>query len=289
MMVLLRQMRRLLFSLLLLPGITSAQSPSDSLQILKWLEQGASFYQQHRSFPQLLDYVSGLQKDVPYKSGLLEKAGNESLVVTTEGYDCVIFVEMTLALALSISHDQINIDAVNRWLQLFRYRNGNIDGYESRNHYFTDWLLENENAGRIQLLGQNYSGSQPLQRIYFMSQKSHLYPKLKEEPELIPEILKREQEINHAGIRYIPTELISDFESEVQPGDLVAFVTSIRGLDVSHTGIVTKSGERTTFWHASTKGRVMLEPLTLAQYVEDNSSMIGVICARPLFRPIPSE
>ena len=40
-----------------------------------------------------------------------------------------------------------------------RYRGGRLAGYPSRLHYFTDWLLDNERRGLIEIITADLGGS----------------------------------------------------------------------------------------------------------------------------------
>jgi hypothetical protein len=281
-------MRLLLFGLLL-PSFLCAQNTANIDQIQDWLDRGSVYYAEHPSLPQLIGYLAQLQEGVPYQSGLLDANAEEKLVVTVEGYDCVIFVEMCLAMALSIANNNGSYEEFEYNLRRLRYREGVIDGYCSRNHYFTDWILENEKAGLLDVLGQDYEGSKPLQKLSFMSKNSHLYPNLHGNTANLDDILERESVVNARGLRFIPSARVLEFENVLKTGDIISFVSKIEGLDVSHTGIVIKDGESIRFRHASTKGSVMLEHRSISEYLRANTSMIGILCARPKVKGARSQ
>lgn len=68
-----------------------------------------------------------------YVANTLDRNEVEQLVINTKEVDCLTFVEYTLAQALGSSF------ADN--LQRIRYRDGIINGYPSRLHYTSDWIL----------------------------------------------------------------------------------------------------------------------------------------------------
>ena len=71
-------------------------------------------------------------------------AGKEKLIVNVSGFDCTTFVETVLALAKCAAAGKLSRSEFRKNLKLIRYRQGKIDGYSSRLHYFTDWLSDNE-------------------------------------------------------------------------------------------------------------------------------------------------
>ena len=75
---------------------------------------------------------------VPYVAGTLEKEGEERLVIDEKQLDCTTFVELSVARWLVAQSDTTSFE---REVQHLRYRGGEVDGYLSRLHYFTDWVL----------------------------------------------------------------------------------------------------------------------------------------------------
>jgi len=80
----------------------------------------------------------------PYKGGTLDNVGKEKMIVNVSAFDCTTFVETVLALARCVADGKISHNQFMRNLKLIRYRQGKINGYSSRLHYFTDWLRDNE-------------------------------------------------------------------------------------------------------------------------------------------------
>ena len=85
----------------------------------------------------------------PYVEKTLELPGKEQVVINLKGLDCTTFVESVLALTLTLKQGDFQFDAVASMLESMRYLNGRNTGYGSRLHYFSDWIFENEKAGRI--------------------------------------------------------------------------------------------------------------------------------------------
>ena len=53
-------------------------------------------------------------------------------------------METVLALVRSARSGKLHAREFRRTLQSIRYRGGKIDGYASRLHYFTDWIIDNQ-------------------------------------------------------------------------------------------------------------------------------------------------
>ena len=78
-----------------------------------------------------------------YKAHTLEKEGDERLVVNLRGFDCTTFLENILAFARCIKSGKTSFEDFQDELIKIRYRNGVIDKYPSRLHYFSDWIYDN--------------------------------------------------------------------------------------------------------------------------------------------------
>ena len=86
---------------------------------------------------------------MPYVPATLEVPGPERLVVNLREFDCVTFVENTLALARVVRSGQGGYDAFKRELLRIRYRGGKLEGYPSRLHYFSDWIADYQAKGIV--------------------------------------------------------------------------------------------------------------------------------------------
>ena len=93
--------------------------------------------------------VTTLFLDKPYVRGTLDIKEVESLVINTDSVDCTTFVEYVLASLVSGRLPDKNDLSYRSALQKIRYRNGTINDYSSRLHYFTDWINENQKNGFI--------------------------------------------------------------------------------------------------------------------------------------------
>lgn len=231
----------------------------------------------------LISFYSRKHLGIEYVGGLLEVPPVETLVVTLQGSDCVLFVEHAVAMAMTTMQGSADFEQFASNLALFRYGDGIIDGYASRLHYFSDWLRTNQSYGRIRILFQD-RGLPVLDDLSFMTSSRSAYRQLAESDSLFNLIKARERELNAMQpLRYIPQDEILEYEDRMETGDILTFVTTIGGLDISHTAIVKRDGDRVGFWHASTTGAVITDPKTIYQYTRDRSNVKGIIVARPIF------
>ena len=64
---------------------------------------------------------------------------------------------------------------------------------------------------------------------------------------------------------------------------ILAFVTSIKGLDVTHTGFAFQKDGELTFIHASSaKNKVIIDSSTISEYCNNQKSCTGIILAKLL-------
>lgn len=243
----------------------------------------------------------------PYVGATLESEGEEQVVVNLEEMDCTTFVEYVLALAAA----GVQPDELPRWracfedkattvsreaepeaesrlifleeLEGYRYRGGTCEGYLSRLHYFSEWLLDNEQRGRLQIL-RDLPGAEALQLdLHFMSTHPHLYPQLDRDSTLVNRLRTLELAQRGQQLSYLPNAHIAAAEQHLQEGDIIAFVSRVKGLDVSHTGLATFREGRLHLLHASTRNnQVEISPVPLSEYVKGMSGVRGILVARPL-------
>lgn len=248
--------------------------------ITNWLSGGYNYRRQDTTVSGLIDFYAEKQLGLPYQADMLDEPKTESLQVRTDSSDCVIYVETSLALAMTTLQGDTTYQQFQKNLQLLRYREGKINGYFSRLHYFTDWLMDNEKKGTITLISQQWPGAVKMDSVFFMSHHLASYPKLAQSESLTALIKKKEKQLSASGITYIPKKLLPKYVKKIQSGDVIAFVTTVRGLDISHTALAYRDGDFITFMHANPKHGVIIEPLGLLAYVYGRKSLKGIIIAR---------
>lgn len=231
----------------------------------------------------LMDETAKFFLGVPYVGKTLEYEP-ERLIVNLREMDCMTFVENVLALA------EVSASGTPSWqtylekLQQIRYRDGKIEDYTSRLHYTSDWIYENEKKGLIADITKEIGGVPLAMDVSFVSTHPESYMQMQSHPEYIAVMEKKEKEINSRQYYYIPKEEIDKREAQIRTGDIVCFVTSIKGLDISHVGIIHKEGDKMTFIHASSgKKRVIINEESLQDYVLGIKKSKGIMVLRPQF------
>ncbi|MEB3341501.1 N-acetylmuramoyl-L-alanine amidase-like domain-containing protein [Okeania sp.] len=226
----------------------------------------------------IADYFIG----TPYKAGLLDKSNQESLVISLDGFDCVLFVETVLALSRGIAiKDYSYLTFVNHIIDQ-RYSEGKIDGYCSRLHYFSGWIADNQKRGNVRDIGFELGGKRLNKQFFFMSKNRWSYPQISGNNKNYQCIVNMEDSISQLKTNYIPYDKISSIYSQLKPGDIIALATEINGLDVTHTGLVYRNFDGNIgLIHASPSGKVTVA-YDLAKYIWNVESAIGILVARPV-------
>ncbi len=222
-------------------------------------------------------------KGIPYVAKTLEIGEVESLVVNLQGLDCTTYVENVLAFSMLLKNNTSDFDAFTKILETIRYKDGQLDGYGSRLHYFTDWIRNNEQKGLLEDITAKIGGVSLEKDINFMGTHRELYPFLKSD-ENFEKIIATEKELAKETFCFLPREEIEANEHLIQTGDIIALATSINGLDVTHTGIATREKDgRIHLLHASTSSmQVEVTKKPLADYLLQINKNIGILVARPL-------
>lgn len=218
----------------------------------------------------------------PYVASTLE-IEPEGLVVNLRELDCTTFVENVIALTKTVREDNPSFAAYCRNLQNLRYRNGVIGDYADRLHYTTDWIYINQQKGYLRDVSKEI-GSDPLPlNLSFISNHPDSYKQLKNRPDLALKMAEVEKEINSRSYYYIPEVKIDALGKGMRNGDMVCFVTKIKGLDVTHVGLIYWEKGTLTFIHASSTAKeVIINKDPLLEYVVKGKNTTGVIIVRPL-------
>lgn len=233
------------------------------------------------STAELMIKVGAFFIETPYVAHTLEKEP-EQLVVNLCELDCTTFTESVLAIARTIKSKNPSFEHFVAELQNIRYRNGIIDGYPSRIHYFSDWIFENDKRQLVKDVSEEIADIPYTLKVNFMSTHPESYVQLKDST-LIPVIARQEQEISKREMYYIPEERIAEFENQLMDGDIAGITTSIKGLDILHVVILQRVSGRVHILHASsTAKKVILSAETLEEYLKSSKSATGIMVARPL-------
>lgn len=219
----------------------------------------------------------------PYVAGTLDKNTKEKLVVNLREFDCVTYIETVIALADAAKTNELTFDDFSERLLKIRYRIAELNGYDSRLHYTSDWVRNNVENGILKpvILDNLVLETKPID---FMSTHRQAYAALKTDDEMLRKIQSVEDNINsRGGFYYLPKERIESDKDSIPHMAMIAFTTSIKGLDTTHTGFAFKKDGKLTFIHASSlKNKVVVDEKSLSEYCKLQKSCTGLIITQVL-------
>lgn len=226
-------------------------------------------------------------KGTPYVAGTLEE-GPETLLVDTRRTDCILFVEMCLAMTVTSRSDSPDFERYCGILRSLRYRDGRVDGYASRLHYTSEWLRQAENLGYLFDITGRVGGERLQQRFFFMSKHPKSYRQLAAAQEgdslamsQLECIRAAEARLDEGRYFLLRQENIAANADRIQSGDIISFNSTVPGLDIAHVGIALREGDTLTFIHASSvQGKVVISSEPLADYVIGRKDVDGIRVAR---------
>jgi len=237
-----------------------------------------------RDGPSLLLRTAKLLLDQPYVAGTQE-GRDEKLRIFLTKTDCILFVETCMGFVLTSQRlgPRARFEDVAQILQGTRYRDGIVDGYASRLHYTTEWVAQAERNGLFREMTAELGGIPDTRPLNYMSQHPDSYAPLKGESEYAranrERIAAMEETVNRIPRHWIPKADLPRVERQIRSGDILCFVTSIGGLDVSHVVIAWREHpqDRLGFIHASSSaGKVVIEEKTLEAYLNASRVVSGI-------------
>lgn len=218
----------------------------------------------------------------PYVAYTLEVGDEEQLVLNTRELDCTTLVENVAALTLCVYRNQYTVSDFIHVLTELRYRQGMLDGYCSRLHYFTDWILDNQKLGLVEEVQSPNPPFAEVQvvRTDYMSKHPQAYKALRNHPNMVKTIRKQEQKLTGLQFRYIPKRSVGNtaiMKKAVHDGDIIAITCSKPGLDIAHLGFAVWRKDGLHLLNASQlHKRVLEEPMTLYNYLRKHPSHTGI-------------
>ncbi|GGX25562.1 N-acetylmuramoyl-L-alanine amidase-like domain-containing protein [Aquimarina muelleri] len=279
------KLKSLFITLLLITNSITAQqitcSAKDKEIFTQKIAQLKKGYTPTADFGKTIVYVGKTFLGTPYVAKTLEIGTKESLVINLQGLDCTTFVENVLAFGLLLKNNKEDFEAYTKYLEKIRYKDGVLNGYASRLHYFSEWIANNQQKGIIKNNTADIGGVEIEKEINFMSTHRDLYPFLKEDKNF-EGILQSEKVVSESSFCFLPKEEVKENEESIASGDIIALTTSIKGLDITHTGIATREKDgRIHLLHASSKGQVEISELPLVDYLKKIKNNIGIMISRP--------
>lgn len=228
----------------------------------------------------------------PYEAFTLEayiRAGGdpsrkEPLTLWLTKFDCVSLVEAALAVSrVADDGGKPSWERFAREVERMRYRGGDRGSYSTRLHYFSEWITDGARRGLLRDLGPELGGVNDSRPLRFMTEHRASYPALAHDS-VFREIGEMERRLDASPRWMIPTARIPDAAARIESGDVLAFATSISGLDVSHAAFAyrDKAGVLRVLHAPLSGGAVEVTSLTLPDYVAAIRRSTGILVARPL-------
>lgn len=236
---------------------------------------------------QINDVIAEIGKSflgLSYEAHTLETQGQEQLVVHLTGLDCTTFLENALVFARCVKSGRTSFEDYQNELTKVRYREGKLDGYPSRLHYFSDWIFDNDSKGIVKDITKEIGGKPYVKKINFMTKNRKEYAQISRNEEYFNAIKDAESKINSRQHYYIPKEDVKNAEAGIKNGYLVAITSGLEGMDIAHVGIAVKMDDgRIHFMHAPIVGsKVQITDMPLADYLMKNKKQTGIMVLQPL-------
>ena len=272
--------RLLLIGIILWSACSVFAGEQDRAHIEKWLQEAVSLPKDSCRTLHFAKKMLG----VPYVAGTLDGNEEEQLVVLVDSLDCTTFVETVLAFCIADKKGERDYDGFRKALTHIRYRDGILNGYTSRLHYFSDWIRNNEQMGFVKECTSETACSEPKELwLDFMTTHVDSYLPMKKDPELVLEMAAHEKNWQGTVVSYIPKEKLnlSPEELKIKDGDVLAMVTNIKGLDIVHVGFAFWKDNQLHLLHASSSAKKVIEdPKTQYESSKNTKAHIGVRAIR---------
>ena len=255
-------------------------SGQDRQKIEQWLQEAKSLPSDSCRTLHFAKKMLG----VPYVAGTLDGNDEEQLVVRIDALDCTTFVETVLAFSIADKREERDFEGFKKALTDVRYRDGILNGYTSRLHYFSDWIRNNEQMGFVKECTSETACSEPKALwLDFMTTHVDSYLPMKKNPELVKEMATHEKNWQGTVVSYIPKEKLnlSSDELKIKDGDVLAMVTNIKGLDIVHVGFAFWKEGKLHLLHASSSAKKVIEdPQTQYESSGKTKAHIGLRAIR---------
>ena len=275
-------MKRIILIGIILCSICSLQA-NDSIRVEKWLKEAASLPKDSCRTLHFAKQMLG----VPYVAGTLDGNEEEQLVVRTDALDCTTFVETVLAFCIADKRGERDFEGFKKALTDVRYRDGILNGYTSRLHYFSDWIRNNEQMGFVKECTSESACAQPKELwLDFMTTHVDSYLPMKKDTSLVKEMAAQEKNWQGMVVSYIPKEKLnlSSDELKIKDGDVLALVTNIKGLDIVHVGFALWREGKLHLLHASSSAKKVIEdPKTQYESSKNTKAHIGLRAIRVVY------
>lgn len=261
--------------------VVVSDTPEDSLifeRTVAWVRESRS---DTLPIGELIAAIGQRFVGAPYTPGLLEVPETEQLVVNLREFDCVTYVEHMLSMARAIAAGEPTYGRFKDELRRIRYRDGELTGYPSRLHYFSEWISNNDDKGVVENITQALGGVRDTTGIDFMSRHTESYRQLADSVNL-QAIREKEAELSSFPRYMIPENRIADVADQIRNGDVIAATSTVPGLDIAHTGLALWVDGRLHLMHAPLVGSMVeISEVPLAERIQRIEAQDGIMVARP--------
>lgn len=275
--------RILLLSIILFCVCLVKANEQDSLKVEKWLKE--AFFLPKDSCRTL--HFAKKMLGVPYVAGTLDGNEEEQLVIHVDQLDCTTFVETVLAFCIADKRGERDFEGFKKALVQVRYRDGILNGYASRLHYFSDWIRNNEKMGFVKECTSETVCSMTKELwLDFMTTHVDSYLPMKKDSDLVKVMAAQEKEWQGTVVSYIPKEKLNlpPQELKIKDGDILAMVTNIKGLDIVHVGFAFWKDNHLHLLHASSLAKKVIEdPQTQYESSKNTKVHIGLRAIRFIY------
>ncbi len=223
--------------------------------------------------------------DKPYVGNTLEINKKENIILNLSQFDCTTFAENCLAISRVIKSKSKtkNLKTFKKELTTIRYRNGNLKGYTSRLHYFSDWIYDNEQKKIVKNISCELGAFAFNNYVDYMSVNSAKYKMLANKSKDIYKTKIIEDKISKRNSCYIPKNELVKYEHEILDGDIIGITTKIPGMDMAHVVLAYHQNGQLHIIHASLKHKkVVISNETLQEYLMNREDATGIMVARPI-------
>ena len=208
----------------------------------------------------------------PYRAYMLSSGNPEQLISSQDAFDCVTFIEHSLATKISNGDPSKRVSA----LKHVRYAGDSVQ-FEMRYHYFSD-AMRNLGYSLIQ---------DPKHHSFALKDFSFLSNFLKNKGDHTVNIgllAMREGQLKSEKFEYTSLKDLPFLLPMIQNGDLIGLVGKKNQIDFLHTAIAVKKGSQVYLLHASQeKKKVVISDQPLTDYLKSHHQFIGISVFRPKF------
>lgn len=249
----------------------------DTLKINNLLKKG--FDSNIEDANELIAFYANELLGTHYVAHTLE-GDKELLTINIDETDCTVFVETLYALARTTLNDRYSWRDFANNLESIRYRNGLMDGYASRLHYISDWIVDNTHRGNItEITSELPDVRYEIKTLDYMTSHRDSYPALSDSA-TYAELKSFEIGYRLHRFPYIKKESVDSkkIKEKLKTGDIIALVSKTEGLDVTHMAIIVQDekGKFHMLHASSTKEEVVIEKDDLKETLRRNRNWIGI-------------